>query len=36
MAKSPKCKTHNNQPRYNCVLCDQSIKALVDKLVPRR
>lgn len=32
MAKNQSCRTHKNQPRYGCVLCDQAIKADVDKL----
>lgn len=30
--KTLTCRTHKSQPRYNCTLCDQSIKALVDKM----
>jgi hypothetical protein len=36
MAKTPSCRTHPKQPRYNCPLCMEATKALVDKLVPRR
>lgn len=30
--KTLTCRTHKNQPRYGCALCDQAIKAMVDKM----